>query len=104
MTKAKQKGSCPFCENVVAAEIVKELFLRRDKCKCPECDETIYKCRSPSCHDYAKGTAVYDHELCPRCTAAVTNIVGGGIRAVGGAVLTVVTGVIATTLAKKHKD
>lgn len=69
----KQKGACPFCSMVVAPEVVEENTLRRDRCKCPECGEEIYLCRTPSCYDFAKGTSVYDHELCPSCTETASN-------------------------------
>ena len=71
----KQKGKCPFCSEMVAPEIVEENTIRRDRCKCPnpKCGEEIYLCRSPGCHDFAKGTSVYDHEFCPSCTETVSN-------------------------------
>ena len=69
----KQKGKCPFCQKLVAPQIVEENTLRRDRCKCPECGEEIYLCRSPGCHDFAKGTSVYDHEFCPECTETISN-------------------------------
>lgn len=69
----KQKGKCPFCSKVVSPEIVEKNTVRRDRCKCPECGEEIYLCRSLGCHDFAKGTSVYDHELCPSCTETASN-------------------------------
>lgn len=39
---AKQKGICPFCSKNVAAEIIEENTIRRDRCKCPECGETVF--------------------------------------------------------------
>jgi hypothetical protein len=89
----KQAGKCPFCEKTVKAEIVEENMLRRDKCKCPECEETIYLCRSPGCHDYAKGTSVYDHEFCPECTSVASAIgaeVGSATLKVVGAIASAV--------------
>lgn len=68
--RTKQKGLCPFCLEEVSPEVVEENRLRRDKCLCPKCKEHIYLCRTPGCHNYAKGTEVYDHELCPACTKA----------------------------------
>lgn len=98
---AKQKGKCPFCENLVAPEIVEENTVRRDRCQCPDCKEEIYLCRSPGCHDFAKGTSVYDHELCPECT----EIVSSGLATVGKAVLslagTVISGIILASVKKK---
>ena len=70
----KQKGKCPFCLKSIEPEIIEENTVRRDKCKCTECEELIYLCRSPGCHDFAKGTSVYDHELCPSCTETATNL------------------------------
>jgi hypothetical protein len=72
----KQKGKCPFCLKCVAPVIIEENIIRRDKCRCPECDEEIYLCRSLGCHDFAKGTPVYDHELCPECTETASNVAG----------------------------
>ena len=70
----KQKGKCPFCEQQVAAVIAERNKVRRDRCRCPSCEETIFLCRVPGCNDYAKGTSVYDHELCPSCTEKVEGI------------------------------
>jgi hypothetical protein len=67
----KQKGMCPFCALAVEAVIVEVNTARRDKCRCPNCGETVFVCRTPACHDYAKGTASWDHELCPGCSADV---------------------------------
>lgn len=69
----KQKGRCPFCEKTVAAVITEENTVRRDTCKCPSCHESIYLCRVPGCHDYAKGTSVYDHEFCASCTEKIAD-------------------------------
>lgn len=69
----KQKGVCPFCNNLIAAVICEQNTLRRDKCQCPSCEEAIYLCRVPGCNDYAKGTSVYDHEFCPSCTAKISD-------------------------------
>jgi ribosomal protein S27AE len=82
----KQKGICPFCGNNVAAEIIEENTIRRDRCKCPECGETVFLCRTPGCHDFAKGTQVYDHELCPSCTSTVADA-GSGVAATVGKVV-----------------
>lgn len=101
--ETKQKGKCPFCEKVVAAEIVEKQFLlspRRDKCRCPECGETIYVCRTPSCHDYAKGTTVYDHELCPSCSGSLSEGVGMVVKGAGAVAATVVAAVIVNKIEK----
>lgn len=71
--ETKQIGKCPFCEKVIEAVVVETNVLRRDRCKCPECAQPIYVCRSPGCHDYAKGTETYDHELCPACTETASS-------------------------------
>ncbi|MNC43716.1 hypothetical protein D3C75_925910 [compost metagenome] len=86
----KQKGKCPFCEETVAATVIEDNTVRRDKCQCPNCNEFIFLCRSPGCHDYAKGTQVYDHELCPSCTDTVSE----GFKVIGKSVLTLATTVI----------
>ena len=95
----KQKGKCPFCEKQVEAVVAEENTVRRDKCKCPECGEAIYLCRVPGCHDYAKGTSVYDHELCPECT----EILSGLAATVGKAGLTILTAFASTVIAGKGK-
>jgi hypothetical protein len=69
----KQIGECPFCHESVKANIVEGNTARRDKCQCPKCDEFVYVCRTPGCHDYAKGTSFYDHELCPDCTKTLSS-------------------------------
>lgn len=98
----KQKGMCPFCSKIVAPEIAEENKIRRDRCKCPECGEEIYLCRSPGCHDFAKGTSVYDHEFCPSCTETVSNTaaeVGKAALKIAVAVATSVA--VAATSSKK---
>ncbi|NDV13954.1 hypothetical protein [Crenobacter caeni] len=99
----KQKGKCPFCLESITPVLIEENTIRRDKCKCPKCDEEIYLCRSPGCHDFAKGTSVYDHELCPSCTDSVSSAageVGKAALKVGGAVL---TAVLVAAASKKNK-
>lgn len=88
----KQKGKCPFCGETVAAIVIVDNSVRRDKCQCPSpsCNEFIFLCRSPGCHDYAKGTQVYDHELCPSCSDTVSE----GFKVFGKSVLTLATTVI----------
>ena len=88
--KTKQKGTCPFCKENVAAILVEDNTVRRDKCRCPQCNEFVFLCRSPGCHDYAKGTQVYDHELCPSCTETVTD----GLKVIGKTALTLATTII----------
>jgi hypothetical protein len=97
----KQKGICPFCNKAVAAHVIQGNTVRRDKCKCPECGEFIYLCRTPGCHDYAKGTDTYDHELCPSCTATAGEAAKGAGSFVAKAAL-IVLGIVATAFAKKR--
>ena len=52
---SKHQGGCPFCKGTVTPEVLEENTLRRDKCQCPECANTLYVCRTPGCHSYAKG-------------------------------------------------
>ena len=90
--KTKHSGTCPFCKNTVRATVIEENVIRRDKCSCPECQETIYICRSPGCENYAKGGDVYDDELCPACTNGVTGS-GSTLLMVGlGAAITALVG------------
>ncbi len=63
----KPIGVCPFCEERTRANVIDSNTLRRDKCKCEKCNEYIYVCRTPACHNYAKGGAIYDDEFCPSC-------------------------------------
>jgi hypothetical protein len=99
----KQKGKCPFCGNTVQAEIVEENTIRRDKCQCPECKELLFVCRTPGCHDYAKGTETYDHELCPDCTSKVADAASSTGSLIGKAAVTAV-GIIVTAAAKSAFD
>lgn len=69
----KHSGTCPYCSNVVTPSVFVENYIRRDICECPECHEKILVCRTPGCVDYAKGGPIYDDELCPSCTASLTN-------------------------------
>lgn len=69
----KQLGTCPFCKEMQLPIVVEENFVRRDKCQCSSCEETIYVCRSPGCDNFAKGGSVYDDELCPECTRGVVS-------------------------------
>ena len=85
----KQKGLCPFCKENVAALIVDEHIVRRDRCLCPKCGESLYSCRNPACHDYAKGTKKYDHEFCSSCAKSAADATKG-IISLAGKVLTAV--------------
>jgi len=99
----KQKGVCPFCANPVLPLIVKANYIRRDQCRCPECNEIIYLCRTLGCHDFAKGTSVYDHEMCPSCTQTASGIaseIGKTALKVGG---TIATSLIVAALTKGSK-
>lgn len=69
--ETKQKGICPFCNEVVAPVVMEKNRIGRDRCVCPNCKESVYECRTPSCHNYAKGTRTYDHELCVECEKSV---------------------------------
>ncbi len=51
----KARGLCPFCSNSITAKIIEYNYIRRDKCKYPDCNHIIYVCRTPSCNNYAKG-------------------------------------------------
>lgn len=99
----KQKGKCPFCLKMVAPEIVEKNTIRRDRCKCPECGEEIYLCRSPGCHDFAKGTSVYDHELCPSCTETASNTAAEVGKAVLKVAVAVGTAVAVGAATAKNK-
>lgn len=68
---SKHVGLCPFCNKEVRPRVVEENYLRRDKCKCPECSNIIYVCRTPGCTNYAKGGDFWDDELCPSCTSTL---------------------------------
>lgn len=72
----KHVGTCPFCRAEMRPRVVEENIVRRDKCECTECGKTIYVCRTPGCRDYAKGGDLYDDELCPVHTAALTDHTG----------------------------
>ena len=96
----KPLGPCPFCKEVVRAEVSDRHYLRRDKCACPECRETIYICRSPGCESYAKGGDIYDDEWCPECMRRFKENGGSQIWVIAG---TVLAG-IATALATKTMD
>jgi hypothetical protein len=103
----KQKGVCPFCSKTVEPKVIEENTVRRDKLQCadPECGEYIYLCRSPGCHNFAKGTSVYDHELCPSCTDTVGTVaaeVGKTVLKVGATVAT--TLITAAAMAAMSKD
>jgi len=63
----KPLGNCPFCDTNTRAMVVEENTFRRDMCRCDNCGETIYPCRTPGCHNYAKSGRIYDDELCPSC-------------------------------------
>lgn len=76
-SKHKPIGICPHCNHEVRAKIsVKNNYLRRDKCECPNCEETIYVCRNYGCRNYAIGGDNYDDELCPTCAKALMELVG----------------------------
>jgi hypothetical protein len=72
----KAKGICPYCQETVNALVIKESTVRRDKCQCPKCKESMYVCRAPGCDNYVKNGKVYDDELCPSCTKGLVSTVG----------------------------
>ena len=92
----KHAGTCPFCKEIVNPITIEENAIRRDKCKCPSCSETIYVCRTPGCDDYAKSGNVYDDELCPECTRSITansgDLIKGVLVLTASAVATVALG------------
>ena len=75
-SKDKPIGICPHCNHEVRAKIFVKNNLRRDMCKCPNCEETIYVCRNYGCRNYAVGGDYYDDELCPTCAKALMEFVG----------------------------
>ena len=95
--KRKSKGSCPFCKEKIRPIILEENTLRRDKCKCPTCNEIIYVCRIFGCENYAKGSDIYDDELCPECAKRLQETMGG----LGKSMLTIAGLGIATAISKK---
>jgi len=97
---SKHSGKCPFCDEVVTPKIVTENIVRRDVCKCPSCSEMLIVCRTPGCQDYAKGGTIYDDELCPGCTASITNGAGEVLKWVAIAV----AGAVATAAVSKKDD
>lgn len=64
----KSSGVCPFCGSFIQARVVETNYLRRDKCRCPDCSNVIYVCRMPGCNNYTKGGDIWDDEFCPSCT------------------------------------
>ncbi len=99
--ETKQAGKCPFCEKNVRAVLVEANKLRRDKCKCPECEEFVFLCRSPGCHDYAKGTTAYDHEFCPSCTDTLAKVGGEVASGASKVAVAVAISVITSKVAGK---
>ncbi|MDI9768215.1 hypothetical protein QM327_16810 [Pantoea dispersa] len=93
----KNEGICGHCRKKVSPIVIEENILRRDKCKCPECEQDLYACRSPGCDDYAKGGKNYDEEFCPSCTKSLAENAGTAAKAIAGIALT-----IGTTIATKH--
>lgn len=86
----KQKGVCPFCKELVAPEVVEKNRVGRDRCVCPNCKESVYLCRTPSCHDYAKWTESYDHQFCPACWDTIKKFGALAGTALGSIVATLV--------------
>lgn len=90
----KAKGVCPYCQEIVNAVVIKEGTIRRDKCQCPNCNESMYVCRAPGCDHYVKNGKIYDDELCPSCTKGIVSTVSS----VG---MVAVTTAISIAVAKK---
>lgn len=86
----KAKGMCPYCQEPVNAVVLEANTLRRDKCKCPKCEETVYVCRAPRCDNYVKNGALYDDELCPECTKGLSSTVGTLALMAAGTALTAI--------------
>lgn len=84
----KPIGKCPWCGAKVEGVVVTRNYLRRDKCKCPECGKKIYICRTPGCNNYTKG-GVWDDEFCPDCTKVGAK---HAVKAAFGTVLLLLTG------------
>ncbi len=97
MTK-KHSGMCPFCNQEVMPEVVKQNIFRRDKCVCPSCGKAVYVCRSPGCSNYAKSGPLWDHELCPSCTSEISGIAKNAV------VTAIVAGVIAALSEEKSDE
>ena len=83
MTK-KHIGKCPYCNEDVEPNVIEGNTMRRDKCQCPrtECGGILYVCRTPGCHNYAKGGDMYDDELCPECTSSLLSHSGDVVKTV----------------------
>lgn len=97
----KALGKCPFCENKMIPEVIEHNSLRRDQCKCTECENIIYICRAPSCKNYAKGSKYYDEEFCPDCTARVLGAGGGIVNAGVKSVMVAVAGFVVKKILDK---
>lgn len=76
----KHKGVCPFCSEEVVPDVIQDNTFRRDICQCPGCNGKLLLCRAPGCNNYAKGGDLYDDELCPPCTAAVSSATGEVVK------------------------
>ncbi|GLX88335.1 hypothetical protein Pfra02_09040 [Pseudomonas fragi] len=83
----KDKGKCPFCEEVMTPEITEKNTVRRDKCKCTSCDMDVYVCRAPACRDYARGGDMYDDEFCITCSDKIANFGKEATEKLGSAVV-----------------
>lgn len=96
----KNPGICGHCRETVSPIIIEENYVRRDKCRCPKCQQDLYACRTPGCDDYAKGGKAYDEELCPGCTKALSESAGVLAK---GAITTLATVATAAAAAKFSK-
>lgn len=91
MSPKKHLGLCPFCKGMISPVVVEQNGVRRDICKCPECEGSVLVCRSPGCDNYAKGGNLYDEELCPECTRSVTTTGGALLMTVATTALSILT-------------
>ncbi|MFC7436506.1 hypothetical protein ACFQNJ_18515 [Hydrogenophaga bisanensis] len=97
----KHKGLCPFCSEEVIPDVIQDNTVRRDVCQCPSCSGKLLLCRVPGCTNYAKGGDLYDDELCPSCTTAVSSATGEVVKYAS----MVAAGVVATAaIGKAIKD
>lgn len=78
----KESGCCPFCGAFVAPQILEENRLKRDKCRCLNCNSTIYLCIAPGCNNYTKSGVVWDDWFCPSCTKYLSTSVMASIAAI----------------------
>ncbi|MBI0164409.1 hypothetical protein [Snodgrassella sp. M0351] len=98
-SKYKPIGICPNCNHEVRAKISVKNNLRRDKCECPNCEETIYVCRNYGCRNYAVGGDYYDDEFCPTCAKELMKFAGKRAGKFADILITASATTLATALA-----